>query len=266
MKTNLIALILVFCLLDLFITNVTGQHKIIQIDGITDATIDIEGNIYVSTKRGTIIKFDSLFTELFTFASDDIIPLTSIDVSFHFRIFGFYQVNQSYFILDRHFKALFHGNFDTVTIGNGTAATYATDNSLWIFDDADLSLKKLNPTLNQIEVNIKLPLLIQAEEYLVNQLEAYQNRIFVNNYLHGIYVFDQFGNYLKKLPVSTNSKFTIYRESLIFIADAFLKSINIYSNEIVELGEIPDVKGLLKIILYDDNIYLIYPESILQFN
>ncbi len=266
MKTDLFLLILFFFLQIFPVSNIQGQPNTIKIEKITDATIDNEGNIYVSTKQGIIKKYDSLFNELFTFASDDIIPLTSIYVSFQFRIFGFYQFNQSYLILDRYFKPLYHTVLDPETIGNATAAAYASDNSLWIFDESDFSLKKINPVLNQLEIHIKMPLLIADDEYSIFQIIAYQNRIYIHNYMYGIYVFDQFGNYLKKLPVQTKSKFAFYRDGLIFIEDTFLKSINIYSNQSTRIGIIPDAKDVLKVICYNDNFYLIYTDSITLYN
>lgn len=240
------------------------QEKVISMDGITDAGFDPQGNIYLSTSQGTIIKFDSTYQKLITYTSENIISISSIDVSNRFRIFGFYKNNQSYVLLDHNLKVLNENSIDPQMIGNGVAACLDSDHTIWFFDDLDFSLKKFNPTLNQMIINIKLPLLIDAERFSIIQLEEYQNRIYVNNPGEGVYVFDPFGNFLKELKISTWNVFNIFREKLYYIDDSTIKTIHIYSNETAILPEIHCQDNIITVLTNSHRMLLIYPDFVFR--
>ena len=239
-----------------------SQEKVISLDGITDAEFDLQGNIYLSTRQGSIIKFDSSYHQLVSYATDKVIPLVSLNVSNRFRIFGFYNTNQSYIILDQHLRLLNENLIDPSLIGNAVAACFASDQTIWIFDELDFSLKKLNPSLNQVSIHIRLPLVLGAESYLVTQLEEHQNRNYINNSEDGIYVFDAFGNFLKKMDISTSHLFKIFREKLYYIDHSMVKTIHLYTNEIEIIPWIKDPDKLLTIIINENLILGIYPDSI----
>jgi hypothetical protein len=239
-----------------------SQELVISREGITDAEFDLQGNIYLSTQQGSIIKFDSSYHELVSFATDQVIPITSIDVSNRFRIFGFFRNNQSYVILDQNLRLLNESPFDPRIIGNGVGACYASDQTIWVFDDLDFSLKKFNPSLNQVAINIQLPLLLGADSYLIAQLEEHQNRIYVNNSENGIYVLDSFGKFLKKLKISTKHVFKIFREKLYYIDQSTVKAIHIYTNEVEIFPGIKSPENLITLLINDYHMLLIYPDSV----
>jgi hypothetical protein len=239
-----------------------SQATCIRQEGITDAADDLQGNLYISTKDGGIVKFDSTFHELISYTAEKTIPVTSIDVANRFRIFGFYRNDQSYIILDQLFRKLNENSFDPRIIGSGVAACLAADEMIWIFDELDFSLKKLNPSLNQIVINVKMPLVTGADHYSIIQLETYQNRLYVNNSADGVYVFDGFGNFLKKLKISTNHFFHIFREELFYIDHSTVKTIHIYTHEIEIVPGIKDIKGLLTTLINAHQALLVYPDSV----
>lgn len=239
-----------------------SQATSIRQEGITDAADDLQGNLYISTKEGSIVKFDSTFHELISYAAEKTIPVTSIDVSNRFRIFGFYGDDQSYIILDQSFRKLNENSFDSRIIGRGVAACLASDEMIWIFDELDFSLKKLNPSLNQIVINVRMPLVTGADHYSIIQLETYQNRLYVNNSDDGVYVFDGFGNFLKKLKISTNHLFHIFREKLYYVDHSTVKGIQIYTHEIEIVPGFKDSKGLLTTLINDHQVLLVYPDSV----
>jgi hypothetical protein len=240
-----------------------GQQQLISMEGITDADFDKLGNLYLSTSQGSIIKYDSSFRKTMTYAPEDIIPVTSIDATYNFRIFGFYKNDQSYRLIDRNLKLLNESRI-TEWAGNGIAAAYGSDHSIWLFDDLDLSLKKINPALNQVSIDIRLPLVIEAGTYSVIQLEEYQNRIFINNSGEGIYVFDLFGNFLKHLQINTSHFFKFHREKLYFIDLDAVKSIDIYTQKIEFFQKINDLEKIITVLCNDHQILLIYQEIVLR--
>lgn len=250
-------------LLMLSVPEVTlSQDGIIRKEGITDAVYDQQGNLYLSTQEGSIVKYDSSFHELISYAAEKVTPITNIDVSNRFKIFGFYKNDQSYVLLDQSLRKLNESTFDPRIIGNGEAACFASNEMIWIFDELDFSLKKLNPSLNQIVINIRLPLVLGTDNYAIIQLEEHQNRLYINNSEDGIYVFDGFGNFLKKLNISTNHLFKIFREKLYYIDHSTVKAIHIYTHEIEIIPGIKDIDGLLTLLVNDHQLLLVYPDYV----
>lgn len=241
-----------------------SQATSIKQEGITDATYDLQGNLYISTREGAIVKFDSSFHELISYTAEKIMPLTSIDVSNRFKIFGFYRNEQSYILLDQSFRKLNETSFDPRILGSGVAACLTSDEMIWIFDELDFSLKKINPTLNQIVINIRMPLVTGADHYSIIQLEAHQNRLYVNNSEDGVYVFDGFGNFLNKLKISTNHLFYIFREKLYYFDESTVKAIHIYTHDIETVPGTEDIKGLLIPLKNDHQFSLVYPDSVFR--
>jgi hypothetical protein len=240
-----------------------GQEKVISAEGITDAEIDAQGNIYLSTEKGAILKYSSSYEFIMAYASNEVVPISSLDVSFHFRIFGFYKSQQSYILLDRNFKMLNEVRLDPELIGNAVSASYASDNMVWIFDEMDFSLAKLNPTLNQLVIDIRLPLLVETELLFIIQLEEYQNRVYLNNAGEGIYVFDLFGNFLKKLKIPTYKIFKISRDCIFFIDNNFIKSFQVYTNEEHTIRQIEN-KNILTALVTSQHLLLIYPDQVIK--
>ncbi len=238
------------------------QEEVISMEGITDAEFDLQGNLYLSAMEGSIIKFDTSYHKLVAYTTEKMIPVTSLDVTNRFRIFGYYKNNQSYILLDQNFKILNENSMDPRLVGNGVAACYASDHTIWIFDDLDFSIKKLNPSLNQVIIDIQLPLLVEANQFVIIQLEEYQNRIYVNNLGNGVYVFDTFGNFLKELKISTRHIFKIFNEKLYYIDHSRIKSIHIYTNDTEILPEIQNPDNLLTVLINNLQMVLIYPDCV----
>src|SRR5690606_18924570 len=109
-------------------------------------------------------------------------------------------------------------------------ATPSSDNNLWIFDDKDHSLKKSN--LNHFDAEILTSLNnLFGGTFQVSHLREYQNFVFLSDAKNGIYVFDNFGNFIKQLPFSGASYFNFHKNELYFIDGSALTFYNIYSTE-----------------------------------
>jgi hypothetical protein len=264
MKRDPVFWIIIILILTCFYGIAEGQEKVISAEGITDAEIDTQGNIYLSTEKGAILKYNPSYQFITAYASNEVVPVSSLDVSFHFRIFGFYQSQQSYILLDRNFKLLNEVRLEPELIGNAVVASYSSDNLVWLFDEMDFSLLKFNPTLNQLVIDIKLPLLIETERFFVIQLEEYQNRIYLNNAGDGIYVFDLLGNFLKKLEISTDHIFKIGSDCIFFIDGSLLKSFQVYTNEERIIRKIENKNYLLTVLATSRHLLLIYPDKVIK--
>jgi hypothetical protein len=239
------------------------QQVIISLRGITDAEFDRFGNLYLSTEQGTIVKYDSSCNKVHSWSSAKVLPVTSIDAGHNFRIFGFYKNGQFCLLLDRNFRLLNEMDIGRWA-GNGTATAYGSDHSIWLFDESELSLKKVDPILNQILLSVRLPLITRTDNLSIIQIEEYQNRIYVNNMEEGLYVFDILGNLLLQPGITTRYFFKFYRDELFFIDKGMLKSLHIYSQEVENLYKIKETENIVTVLADESRILLVYHDRVVR--
>lgn len=259
---------LIFIFLSIYIGsgNLSAQElKLVNewsVNDVVDATSDFSGNLYISNERGIISKYDINGTVQISYSGPLKSPIHSIDASHTSKIFGFYRDQQSYLILDRFLNPLHEASLSSSVSGFVTETAYSADNNLWLFDQSDLSIKKVNLFSNVVVTSSAIPLVIADEEWDLLQIKEYQNRIYLYNSSKDIYLFDNLGNYIRKLGISSDCQICFDGSQLVFIQDTKILALNIYNNEITEIGAIDSTNNILKIISANNFIYLIFRNKI----
>jgi len=227
-----------------------------------DATSDLSGNIYLTDNNGAITKFDQNGIYQISYSGSGMTPVSSIDVSHITKIFGFYQESQSYILLDRFLNPLTASELNPATSGFVTAAAYGADNNLWIFDQSNLSIKRINLLNDVLITSNAVPLLLGGDEWDLIQMEEYQNRLYLLNMDKKVYVFDNLGNYIRELEIRSDCKFSFQEGKLMYVRDGEVMSYDLYDNTQSALGRINNSKGLIKVISNNNFIYLVHRNKI----
>lgn len=94
-----------------------------------------------------------------------------------------------------------------------TCASY--DNGLWLYDPFRFTLYRFNQMFQQTNTVRNLNQLLGKNIQPVFMVEA-DNKLFVSDPEEGIFVFDIFGTYLKKIPVNTPGKFQVINEIIYY--------------------------------------------------
>jgi hypothetical protein len=236
-----------------------------KVQEVVDATSDYSGNLYVSNEQGIISKYDKNGQLLLSYSGSVISPIYSIDVSHTTKIFGFYRENQSYLILDRFLNPLHEAILNNSIAGYATETAYAADNNLWIFDQSDLSIKKINLLNNALITVISISLVIGEDDWNIQQIEEYQNRLYLFNASKDVYIFDNLGNYIKKPGIKPECNFWFNGEFLVYIEQAAIYKFNLYNNDVEQIGHIGNTSNILKVISNDNFIYLISKNKIIVY-
>ena len=118
------------------------------------------------------------------------------------------------------------------TIGFPLTALAAAshDNGLWIYDQTNFELVRLNRNL-QIENrtgNLSQVLGIALQPNFIIEKD---NRLFLNNPSTGILIFDIFGTYSKTIPEKELKNFQVLDENIIYYRKPELSEINITTLE-----------------------------------
>ena len=233
-----------------------------SVNDVVDATSDFSGNLYLSNEHGVISKYDKNGALQISYSGTVKSSIYSIDASHTSKIFGFYRDQQSYIILDRFLNPLNEANLNPSIIGFATETAYSANNNLWLFDQSDLSIKKINLISDVVVTLNAIPLMIAEEEWDLLQIEEYQNRLFLYNSSKDMYVFDNLGNYIRKLNINPDCKVSFNDSHLIFIQSDRILTLNIYNNEISEIGLLNNTNSVLKVISTNNFIYLIFKNKI----
>ena len=233
-----------------------------EVKNVVDATSDIAGNIYVSDEQGNLSKFSKDGQNLLSYSGNTISPISSVDVSHTSKVFGFYKDNQAYLILDRFLSLIHEAALNTSLIGYVTETAYAADNKLWIFDQSDLSIKKMDLINDILVTSISVSLIISDADWDIRQIEEYQNRIYIYNSNKEVYILDNFGNFIKKLPIRPDCNFGFNDENMVFIQGAGIFKSHLYSDALQQIGVIKNTNSILKVISTNNFIYLISKNKI----
>jgi hypothetical protein len=97
----------------------------------------------------------------------------------------------------------------------------------WIFDQADISIKKVNRKTGEVNVDEIIAALVSEP---VLSLREYQRFLFIQTST-SLLVFNNLGKHIRTFPLSKNQSFTFFGEELVIVSDATATLISLFSTE-----------------------------------
>lgn len=196
---------------------------------IVQVAQDRYGNVYVVEKDGVIHQFDSLGRKLLVYSPPTVAEVSLLEARSTVRLFAFYRDLQSYTLLNRFLTPIENYKFENENIGFVRLANLSADNQLWILDDVDFAIKKFNKNFNQIVLKTPLDLLFVENNYDINYLCEYQNQLFLNDRYTGILIFDNLGNFKRKIALVRGlEQFNFLNEEIYFLENNAIRFLHLY--------------------------------------
>ncbi len=238
----------------------TAQKKIKALevsDTIIDAAVDRPGELYVITKYGQFQKFDQ-DGKLIVLYKTEKAP-TLFDPRDGSRLFAYYRDVQEYDYMSPSFQINSSFRIDSAFAIQPWLMCTSGDLKLWVLDNADHSLKKLNPRAHEVEVEVNVDSTVINDATHFTRMREYQNFVFLLNPRKGIYIFNSLGQHVKTIDVKALHNFHFLGEELYYAKGGSLKFFNLFTTQ---TREVP--LGTLKgdIILTDVRMYVINHRSI----
>lgn len=182
---------------------------------IAGAALDNLENLYIISSTGQIKKFDAngdstgIFNQVKNFGK-----LFSIDVSNPLRPLLFYKDFSTVVLLDRFLanrSVLDLRQYDILRAG---AVGLSYDNNIWVFDEYDSKLKKIDEQGNK---------LVETPDFrtVFNETVRPQKIINTNGFVYladsanGVFVFDNYGTFKKKIPTKNWQSLAVKENYLI---------------------------------------------------
>ncbi|MCU0438245.1 MAG: hypothetical protein MUC49_10025 [Raineya sp.] len=204
--------------------------RTIQIPPVQNVSMDLYGHIYIADNQGNLTQYNEKGDSLRHFASEQTANLQSLEAWKGLKILLFYRDLQRYTWLNRFLVPLETQNINNEKIGFARLMTYANDGNLWLFDEQDFALKKYQTQANLISISTPCDLIFNPKTYSLSFLREYQNQVFLVDSNSGIFIFDNFGNYKKKLQISNINFINFVKDDIAYIHKNMLYLRHLYTD------------------------------------
>ena len=237
-----------------FLKNIPGSYSYLD--------VDVLGNIYLITDKNQLKKVkpngDSLavFNEVKQFGNP-----TLLDVNNPLKVLLYYKSFSTVIILDRFLAVRNTINFRNQNIFKVKTLANSYDNNIWIFDEQNFSLKKINDEGTVISETLDLRQLFDTVPSPTQIIDK-NKFVYLYDENRGFYIFDYYGSFKNNLPFLNWKHVAVYGNKLMgFIGDIFysyeLNSFNLKSYKLPSF-----LKDYIDIKTMNGKIYLLKKDGL----
>lgn len=225
----------------------------------TDAgfiTTDYLQNGYLITARNELQKVDSAGNLLATFNQNRYGRLAFADATNPMRLVLSYPDYGTIVILDNTLSEISALSLRKINIQSYSATCFSSlDNNIWVFDDQDYKLKKIDKNNDVIVESGDMFSLLGNAIHPVYMQENDQY-IYLSDPAEGIVIFDIYGTYYQTLPFKNIGKFQV-RGGQLFFQEA--DSLHAYQLKTVESKYIslPDTAAVEDVRIEKNRLYVL---------
>jgi hypothetical protein len=227
-----------------------SEIKTLAFDTILFSGINPAGELYVMSEK-EILKFDKDGAINQSLTLPHAHTITSFD-SWHLtQVVLYYRAEQKIEIYNPQLEPRISFTIDSSFAIEPYLVTSSTDEkSSWIFDAADISLKKVNPVTNQVFVDVIVSDLISSAHDVVSMRE-YQRFLFLQTN-NSLLVFNAMGKKIRTIETPTGARFDFFGEEIVLLHKNTIQFINLFSSD---QRQILLSKSFKKVLLTDDRFF-----------
>ncbi|MBK9015279.1 MAG: hypothetical protein IPM82_15130 [Saprospiraceae bacterium] len=193
---------------------------------IKNFTTDNLGNIYTLTLDNQVVKYTPDGLEQFRYPNRTLGEASLLDATNPFRLLLFFPEHQTVLMLDRTLAANGQLNLYQLGFQGVRAVGMASDGLLWVYDETNFLLKKIDADGTVMASSGDLSLATGQPLHPVFLVEREQT-VFVSDPAVGVLVFDAFGQYRKTIPLPGLTEFQVMDGQLIYSRDRQLWSFHL---------------------------------------
>lgn len=234
------------------VLGIKANAKIIHTDNL--------GNLYLVTPTNQLYKYGRNGSLTGTLNYNYTGNISQIDASNPMQIYLFYRELNKVVLLDNNLA--FRGEIDLNKAGIIQAAAMARsyDNNIWVFDLADLQLKKVNRK-NEVEQSSGNIRQYVTGSPAISSIFDNNDRVFVTDTTNGVMVFDLFGSYLKTIPILGVTNLKVLDKYFFYYRNGLLNRYNWVAFQ-QSTYALPDTSRVLNISIEKERLYLQKSDSV----
>jgi hypothetical protein len=193
---------------------------------IADAAMDNQDNFYSISSTGQIKKFNAAGDSVAVYnQTKNYGKLYSVDVSNPLKLLLFYKDFSTVVILDRLLVSQGAVDLKKYHILQPSAIGLSYDNDIWVFDEYDNRLKKIDEQGNHLLETADLRTVFDpaiSPQKIIND----NGFVYLGDTLNGIFAFDNYGSFRRKIPVTNWQSIAIFNNNLISSNSDFISVFN----------------------------------------
>jgi hypothetical protein len=203
--------------------------KVLTLPNASAASIDRRGTLYLADKDNNLRQLTTAGQPLNTYSPAQPGHVAVLEAWNQNAVLVFYDDRQQVLLLDRFLAPLSEIRLADYVDGTVRTATLAPDGLLWLLDESNLMLREFDPQALRLVQNTPLDLLIGRSRPDFRFLRQYQNNIYLVDRTSGIFIFDNLGNYRKKLPFTGLDFVTFRGDELAYLSGGLLHFFHLYN-------------------------------------
>lgn len=217
--------------------------------------LDNRGFIYIISEN-SLYKYSSAGEFLFAYQNAFLGTISDIDISSPMKIMLFYRELGKVIFLDEHLSPITEElDFSSKQYNSVLLAAYSTSNHIWIYNEIERNLIKLDFYLNeQSKTHHSIP-----DFNPIQLLVLSEKTIVMNNPETGILFFDSFGTYIKTIGIRTPQKIQMDNQFIYYLKD---NNLHRYDYKKLDETVIPIlIENLKQVIVYKNRLVLLTREG-----
>jgi len=180
-----------------------------------DFTTDKLRQCYLVTENNEVIKYNADGKELFRFNNNRLGEMSYIDATDPFNILLYYPEFRTVILLDRTLNVTNEYILYDLDVVEIHAVGLSNDNNIWIYDDVNFKMKKVNQNGETLLESDNLSMILGVA-LQPNFILERNNWVFVNDADIGVLQFDLFGTYVKTIDIKSLAQFQVLEDQLVY--------------------------------------------------
>jgi hypothetical protein len=250
--------------------NTAASWKLLRLIKLSNpgvASLDRRGALYVADADNNLHQFGAEGLPLNRYAPPQPGHVALVEAWNVANTLVFYDDRQELVMLDRFLTPLAQLRLADYVDGSVRVATLAPDNQIWLLDESNLVLRELDPNTLRLVQNTPLDLIIGRSKPDFRFIRQYQNNTYLVDRSTGIYVFDNLGNYRKKLPFPGLSTVGFRGDELYYLGGESLHFFHLYNltERTLPLPAGVEAAALRQVLIGEKHAYLFTPNGVLVY-
>ncbi len=223
------------------------------------------GNVYIATRNQLVLvnRYDTIFK---TFSNLRLGMLTTLDASNPLKVLLYFRDQGKIQFLDNTASELSSPiSLNSFSLEQSTQACISFDNGFWVYLPSTFELIRFNQQMEISSRTKNIQQLTGITELNPVEMKEQSNLLYLNDPNAGLLVFDIFGAFVKKIPITGIEKFRLYNNQLLYSKNGRLYIYNLVTFT-ETIHDFPQNKPPLDFDFSSSKIYLLYADKLVIYS
>lgn len=188
--------------------------------------IDQLNSLYV-VRQGEIVKFDAEGEEVARYSNKLIGEDILLDVTNPMKVILYSPDQMRLIFLDSRLGEM-QEQINLFSVGYEQISLAATShsNGVWLYDPIHFILIRMDQNMEEERRSLNLAQMLRLEFFPTSLVEV-NNRVYLSDPQHGVFVFDIFGNFMRKIPIKDIDHLVVSDSHLFYVKGGVIYALHL---------------------------------------